>query len=99
MQHFFIRGLNFWESAFAVDRIPVQLLCAPEGIRTPNLLIRSFALRLSKRVSKFLLLRSFAFFKGKSVLFVSSDLLRYLYGWKQIESKTSKSLALKYFKE
>ena len=80
MQHFFIRGLNFWESAFAVDRIPVQLLYAPEGIRTPNLLIRSFALLLSKRVSKFLLLRSFACFKRKSVLFASSDLLLYLYG-------------------
>ena len=65
------------------------LTCAREGIRTPNLLIRSFALRLSKRVSKFLLLRSFACFKRKSVLFVPSDLLRYLYGWKQIESKIS----------
>ena len=58
----------------------MKILCAPEGIRTPNLLIRSFALRLSKRVSKFLLLRSFACFKRESVLFVPSDLLRYLCG-------------------
>ena len=66
---------------------PVQLLGAPEGIWTPNLLIRSFSLRLSKRVSKVLVLCSFALFKRKIVLFVSHYLLRYLYGWKQNESK------------
>jgi hypothetical protein len=53
---------------------------AREGIRTPNLLIRSFSSRLSKRISKVLVLRSFALFKRKTVLSVSHYLSRYLYG-------------------
>jgi hypothetical protein len=55
---------------------------APEGIRTPNLLIRSFYGRLSERISKVLVLRSFVSFvsfERKSVLFVSAYVLRYLY--------------------
>ena len=52
---------------------------APEGIRTPNLLIRSFCGRLSERISKVLVLRSFVSFERESVLFVSAYVLRYLY--------------------
>jgi hypothetical protein len=36
-----------------------SLTCAREGIRTPNLLIRSFSSRLSQRISTVLVLRSF----------------------------------------
>ena len=43
-------------------------------------LIGSFSLRFSKRVSKFLVLRSFALFKRNSGLFVSDYLSCYLYG-------------------
>jgi hypothetical protein len=57
-----------------------SLTCAREGIRTPNLLIRSFSSRLSKRISKVLVLRSFVLFKRKTVLFVSLYLSCYLYG-------------------
>ena len=42
-------------------------------------LIGSFSLRFSKRVSKFLVLCSFALFKRKSVLFVPDLLSFYLH--------------------
>jgi hypothetical protein len=43
-----------------------SLTCAREGIRTPNLLIRSFPSRLPKRISKVLVLRSFVSFERES---------------------------------
>ena len=53
---------------------------APEGIRTPNLLIRSFARRLSERISKVLGLRSFAHFKRRSAPKGSQGFSLYLNG-------------------
>ena len=56
-----------------------SLTRAREGIRTPNLLIRSFSSRLSKRISKVLVLRSFVSIERKSIPVDSHYVSCYLY--------------------
>ena len=53
---------------------------AREGIRTPNLLIRSFPLRLPECISTVLVLRSFVSIERKSDLEGSHYVSVYLYG-------------------
>ena len=56
------------------------LTCAREGIRTPNLLIRSFPLRLPKCISTVLVLRFFVSIERKSIPIGSHYVSRYLHG-------------------